>query len=327
MRIRTAVTLVAVAALVAMATPAWAACGVCGTPAAHSHAMGIGVGHSEATDSVAAGDEAAKQAKAALKGATPTVVLVFDCVKDPQAMLDAVARHFDAKTIYGCSSYNAITPTGPSGTVGVLALTGVHADAAIVALEGKNGHEACGKKIGEALKPAVANSKGHGKLMILIGDAHYPINQKLIDGVCGVLGQTFPISGGAAKGGLTYYQGKVHKTSNLGLLIAGDFTTGFAIKKAKTTKPMDVVNAAGEAFTKAVAGKKDKLQMVFAFDCGGRRGQMKDKRPLEVEQMKQAVGDVPIFGFYGSGETGRDGNDAPPKGVGYHICAAAIFRK
>lgn len=324
---RTALTIVAAAALIVTAGPAWAACGACGPKGGHAHGLGIGVGHSEAKDSVKAGDEAAMQAKSALKGKKAEVVIVFDCVKDKQAMLDAVAKHFEAKKIYGCSAYNAITHVGPAGTVGVLALTGVHADAAIFPLEGKKGHEACGKLIGEALKPAVAKNKDHGQLLVLIGDAHYPVNQKLIDGVCGVLGKTFPISGGAAKGGLTYYQGKVHKKSNLGLLISGDFTCGFAIKKAKTTKPMDVVNAAGEAFSKAVAGKKDKLQMVFAFDCGGRRGQMKDKRPLEVEQMKAAAGAVPIFGFYGSGETGRDGNDAPPKGVGYHICAAAIFKK
>ena len=313
---RTVLTIVMAAAVVAAASPGWAA-----------GELGIGVGHSEAKDSAAAGDEAAKQAKADLKGAKADVVLVFDCVNNKQAMLDAVGRHFDAKTIYGCSAYNAITQVSPSGTVGVLALAGVHADAAIAPVEGKSGHEACGKKIGEALKGAAARNKDHGQLLVLIGDAHYPINQKLVNGVCGVLGQKFPISGGAAKGGLTYYQGKVHKKSNLGLLISGEFTCSFAIKKAKTTKPMDVVNAAGEAFAKAVSGKKDKLQMVFAFDCGGRRGQMKDKRPLEVVQMKQAAGDVPIFGFYGSGETGRDGNDAPPKGVGYHICAAAIFKK
>ena len=309
---RTVVTIVIAAALVAAAGPAWGD-------------LGIAVGHSEAKDAATAGDEAAKLAKAALKGKKADVVLVFDCVKDKQAMLGAVAKHFKAEKIYGCSAYNAITRVSPSGTVGVLALSGVHVDAALSNLDG--GHEACGKRIGEALKPAVAKNKDHGQLLVLIGDCHYPINQKLVNGVCGVLGQNFPISGGAATGGRTYYKGKLHKKSNLGLLISGDFVCSFAIKKAKTTKPMDVVNAAGDAFSKAIADKKGKLQMVFAFDCGGRRAQMKDKRPLEVVRMKEAAGTVPIFGFYGSGEIGRDGNDAPPKGVGYHICAAAIFKK
>ena len=114
---RTVLTIAVVAALVATATPAWAACGACG-PKGAEHAMGIGVGHSELKDATKAGDQAAKQAKAALKGKKADVVLVFDCVKDQQAMLDAVAKHFDAKTIYGCSAYNAITQVSPSGTVG-----------------------------------------------------------------------------------------------------------------------------------------------------------------------------------------------------------------
>lgn len=320
-----------IAALLVSARTAGAHCGVCGKTGAKGEvgALTIGVGHSELKGAAEAGEEAAKQAKAAFKGAKANVVLVFDCVgggaKGKQTMLDAVAQCFDKSIIYGCSAYNAITQVSPSGTVGVLALGGVHADAALSNLDG--GHEACGKRIGEALKGAAEKTKDHGRLLVLIGDCHYPINQKLVDGVCGVLGEKFPISGGAAKDGLTYSKGKVYTKSNLGLLISGDFTCRFAIKKAKTTKPMDVVNAAGDAFRKAIGDRKDKLQMVFAFDCGGRRGQMKDKRPLEVVQMKEAAGSAPIFGFYGSGETGRDGNDAPPKGVGYHICAAAIFRK
>lgn len=210
------------------------------------------------------------------------MVFVFDCVnggpKGKQAMLDAVARHFPAEKICGCSAYNAITPTGPAGTVGVLALAGVRVDAALSNLDG--GHEACGKRIGEALKPAAEKNKDRGQLLVLIGDCHFPINQKLVDGVLGVLGEQFPVSGGSANGGLTYAQGKVHTKSNVGVLISGHFTCGFAIKKAKTTEPMDVVNQAGLAFKQAVGDRTDKLQMVFAFDCGGRRGQMKDKRPI-----------------------------------------------
>ena len=288
------------------------------------HAMTVAVGHSEATEPARAGEEAAKGAKAALKGKTPDVVFVFDSVgggdKGKQAMLDAVAKHFPAEKIYGCSAYNAITPTGPAATVGVLALTGVHVKAVLSNLD--DGHEACGKRIGEALKPTATKNKDHGQLLVLIGDSHFPINQQLVDGVLGVLGKQFPVSGGAAKGGLTYARG-----SNLGVLISGDFTCGFAIKRAKTTEPMDVVNQAGLAFKQAVGDKKDKLQMAFVFDCGGRRGQMKDKRPLEVKQMNEAAGKAPVFGFYGSGETGRDGNTAAAKGVGYHICVAAIFKK
>ena len=292
-----------------------------------SAAMTVGVGHSELIGGAAAGDQAAKQAKAALKGSEADVVLVFDCIEGlttaKQAMLDAVCKHFDASKVHGCSAYNAITPAGPAGRVGVLALSGVQADVALSDLVG--GHKACGERIGEALKAPARKTKDRGQLLVLVGACHYPINQKLVDGVCGVLGRQFPVSGGAAKGDLTYCRGKVHANSNVGILISGPFSCGFAIKKAATTEPMDVVNQAGIAFRQAIGARKSDLQMVFAFDCGGRRGQMKDKRPLEVAQMTEAAGNVPVFGFYGSGETGRDGNKAPPQGVGYHICVAALF--
>jgi hypothetical protein len=292
-------------------------------------AMTVGIGHSELAKPAEAGRQAAKQAKEALKGKTADVVFVYDSVEGgieaKKAMLAAVAEHFPADVIHGCSAYNAITPTGPAGTVGVLALSGVSVHTAMSGLTG--GHEACGKRVGEALAPAAKNSADRGQLLVLIGDCHFPINQKLVDGVLGALGKQFPVSGGAANGGLTYSKGKVYEKSNLGVLISGEFTCGFAIKKARTTEPMDVVNQAGLAFKQAIGKDGDKLQLVMAFDCGGRRGQMKDKRPLEVEQMNAAADGAPIFGFYGSGETGRDGNNAPAKGVGYHICVAAIFRK
>ena len=40
--------------------------------------------------------------------------------------------------------------------------------------------------------------------------------------------------------------------------------------------------------------------------------------------MKAAVGDSPLFGFYGSGEIGPKDNDSPPCGVGYHIAICVI---
>jgi len=40
--------------------------------------------------------------------------------------------------------------------------------------------------------------------------------------------------------------------------------------------------------------------------------------------MKQAAGDIPIFGFYGSGEIGSKDNVSPSKGVGYHLVVCAV---
>ena len=319
---------ISVAVVVTVAVPAML--GQVPPAAAAEGKVVVACGHSEKTDAAAAGSEAAKQAKAALKGTAAKVVLVFDSIGGKadakQKILDAIAKSFDASIIYGCSSYNAITPVGGSATVGVLALGGaVRADAALANLDG--GHEACGKKIGEALKDAEAKTKNRGRVLVLIGDCHVPANDKVVKGVCGVLGEKFPVAGGAAMGGWTYCKGKVVPKSNLGLLISGEFRCSFSLKKAKGNKPMDVVNAAGVAFREAIGKDKDKLALVFAFDCGGRRGQMGKDRPKELKLMKDAAGAAPVFGFYGSGETGPPDNDSAPRGVGFHICACAVIGK
>ncbi|MGB2820231.1 MAG: FIST C-terminal domain-containing protein, partial [Phycisphaerae bacterium] len=168
-----------------------------------------------------------------------------------------------------------------------------------------------------------------GKVLILIGDCHVPANDKLVKGVCGVLGEKFPVAGGAAKGGLTYCKGKVVPKANLGLLLSGDFKCGFSAKKAPggKPKPMEVVNTTGEAFKQAVGDNRDQVMVVLAFDCGGRRGQMGKDRPKELAEMKKVVGKAPIIGFYGSGETGPASTGAAPKGVGYHIVTVALLAK
>jgi len=316
------------ALLLAAAPEAYAACGACGSGKAHG-GITVGSAHSVLTEAVAAGTEAAKKAKAALGKDKAKVVLVFDSIPGKadvkQKVLDGVATVFDKSIIYGCSAYDAITQDCNVSTVGVLALGGdINVASATANLDG--GWEACGKKIGEAIKPAVEKTKDHGQLLVLIGDCHVNKNDALAKGVCSVLGEKFPTAGAAANGGLTYVKGKVLTKSNLGLLLSGHFKPSFSAKKAKGKKPMDVVQAAGDAFEQAIGKNQDKLVMVFAFDCGGRRQQMKGQLPKELELMKAAAGKAPIFGFYGSGETGPKDNDSAPRGVGYHIAACALIK-
>jgi small ligand-binding sensory domain FIST len=64
---------------------------------------------------------------------------------------------------------------------------------------------------------------------------------------------------------------------------------------------------------------------MLAFDCGGRRGKLGANVPKELEAMKAVAGDVPIFGFYGSGEIGRVDADTASRGDGYHLSATAII--
>ena len=293
--------------------------------AAAAPAVVAGTGHSALKDAGKAGVEAATKAKAALGGQAAKVVIVFDSLpgKVPvkEKLLAGVGKVFDASIIYGCSGYDPITQESNFGTVGVLAIAGkIEATGKASNLEG--GHEACGRRIGEALKPSVPE-KG-GRVVLLFGSCHVPADDKLVKGVCSVLGEKFPAAGAAAsKGEFAYCKGKVLRKSNIGLLLTGAFKCGFATKDGKGVE--GVISSARDAVAQAAGADKSKAALVFAFDCGGRRGTLKQDRVKELDAMREAIGKVPIFGFYGSGEIGPKDNNSPARGVGYHIAACVII--
>lgn len=286
-----------------------------------------GNGHSELPDPQKAGTEAARKAKAALGKQKAELVLVFDSVgngaEGKQAMLSGVASVFDPSIVYGCSAYAPITQDCNTGTVGVLAIGGdVRAVAAVAKVAGD--HEACGKKIGRSLKAAAA-PESTGRLVLLMGACHVPANDALVRGLSSVLGEKFPVVGGAALNDFLYYRGKLAPDSNLGLLLTGDFQCGFSAQNAPADEKERVIAVAGEAAEQALGKQKDRAKLVLAFDCGGRRDQMGGEIDKELQAIRRAIGNTPLFGFYGSGETGPKDNNSPSRGVGYHIIICAIL--
>ncbi|MBM4035653.1 MAG: hypothetical protein FJ291_28265 [Planctomycetes bacterium] len=331
----------------------------CGAQALAAGKLAVGNGISMAKEPKAAGEEAAKKAKAALGEAAPKLVLVHysgPLIGKAAEVAEGVAAVFPKDIIYGCGAYSALTQESNDAAAAVLALGGdVTVTAAVAATAGPKDDAECGKKLGEALKDAAA--KGPGKVLILFGACHIPRNDRVVKGLCGVLGEKFPIVGAAAfqddivfKGDLVRARyeeredknlgGVVRKdavtgkvlpgwamvgASNVGILLTGDFSCGFGLMKDMT--PEGLINSARDTFKAAIGDKKDKLALVLVFDCGGRRGEMQKHKNFEKEldAMKEAAGSAPIFGFYGSGEMGCAGPDAAPKGVGYHIAACAII--
>lgn len=288
----------------------------------------FGIGQSKATDAEAAGAEAAQQAADALEGEKPQLVLVFNSdalASDHEAMLAGVSGVFDADVIHGCNTYSPLTSEGSDSTVAILAIAGdVEITIATAETAGPDDDVACGKRIGEQLQAAAA-APATGRLLLLFGACHVPRDNQLVQGVSSVLGETFPIIGGAAKGDLTYAKGKSIPNSNVGILFTGDFSVGTALKKDMSKEGL--ITSAGDAFREAIGDNGQRLVLTLVCDCGGRRGKMLENGnyPEEVAAMKAAAGDSPIFGFYGSGEIGCDGTGAAPAGVGYHIATAAIF--
>lgn len=289
-------------------------------------ALVSGNGCSMSKDAKAAGEEAAKKAKAALGEAAPKLVLVHysdPLINKAADVIAGVAAVFPKDVIYGCGSYSALTQESNDAAVAVLALGGdVAVSAAVAATKEPKEDAECGKQIGEALKDAAA--KGPGKVLILFGACHIPRNEQVVKGICGVLGEKFPIVGAAAMRDDIVVKGELVKQSNVGILLTGSFACGFGLMKDMTVEGL--INSARETVKTAIGEKKDKVALVLVFDCGGRRGEMQKNKNLEkeLEAMKEVAGATPIFGFYGSGEMGCAGGDAAPKGVGYHISACAI---
>jgi hypothetical protein len=318
--------------LAVTAAPADAACGACGAKgkATHSHAVSAGTGYSAIEDPQKAGVEAATKAKKNIGKIKPKLVLVFGMAKkfDQAKALEGVTSIFDASLVYGCGGYNTITEEGNAGTVSVLALGGEIAVTPVIA--GEKDLTESGKKIGEGLKKA-SEVKASGKVVVLIGDCHVPSNDKVVKGISSVIGEKIPVVGGAAMGGLTYCKGKIAgKGKNIGILITGNFTVGCSTlnKGPKEVHENPLVAAAGQAFKDAVGDNLKHTALVFAFDCGGRRGRMGKDRPQELEAMQKVVGTkMPLIGFYGSGEMGPKACGQPSKGVGYHISACALINK
>ena len=326
--------LLAVALVMVAVQSADAKCGTCGAKgkagAKHAHAVSAGTGYSELTDGEKAGVEAAKAAKKAIGKVKPKLVLVFGMSQkfDQAKAVAGVVSVFDPKIVHGCAGYNTITEAGNAGTVSVLALGGEITVTPVIA--GEKDLEACGKKIGEGLKKA-SETKASGKVVVLIGDCHVPSNNKVVKGISSVIGEKIPVVGGAANGGTTYFEGKVvGKKQNVGILITGNFLVGCSTLNAG---PPDVhankiVAAAGQAFKNAVGKNVAHTAMVFAFDCGGRRGRMGKDRPEELKVMQAVVGKkMPLIGFYGSGEMGPKACGQPSAGGGYHISACALINK
>ena len=298
----------------------------CASGAGAAGPLACGSGVSTANDAKDAGTEAATKAKAALGDATPKLVLVHysgPLMKQSGQVVAGVVSVFDPALVYGCGAYASLTQETNGAKVAVLALGGeVAVTTAVAETKGKQDDVACGARIGEQLKDAAA--KGPGRVLILFGACHIPRNAEVVKGVSSVLGATFPIVGAAAYKDDIYVQGKLAKSSNLGILLTGSFGCGFGLNKDMSREGL--IASATDTFRSAIGGHKDKVALVLCFDCGGRRGAMQKHQIFaqELEAMKAVAGDAPIFGFYGSGEMGCKAAGQAPTGVGYHISACAI---
>ncbi len=283
----------------------------------------MGTGLSEHADAVKAGTAAAEQAKKALGDAPAGLVLVFDSYpKDAKAkLLEGVATVFDRKLIHGCSAAGPITehgnPKGPS--VGVCAIGGDIEVAAVCSPKIGKDHKAAGAAVGKAL-PKMAKAK----VLLLFGNCHLPRNMPLTEGVQTVMGKELPIIGGSSGGPSidTYFEGEVRGDVAVGILLGGDFKLAICARPGRKDHD-EIVRTAVDATKSAKQGLGAKPALGIYFECAGRRGKIKSLQ-AELDALQEVLGkDLPLIGFYGTGEIGpKEGGVC--KGVGYHAVCCLI---
>jgi len=301
----------------------------------------------ENEDAFAAGKEAAEALAAKLGGTVPHAVLMVDCfdsLGSKKKALAGVTSVFGAEKIFGGAVYGMYTQDGASDvdTVSLLALAGngLQVQAALTENMGSKGltiendEPALSAALG-AGGAAVAQQLpniGKSDLVILMGDAHSPKNQYLIDGLQTVAGKNVPVTGGSISknDGLTfvYYRGKMYSDAAFALTLNGGLSIGQAGRQAKSND--EVISTANEGATTALKALGSvKPAALIAFDCAGRMGKL-DNLSDEVTTIKTTMSPaVPIFGCYCAGEFGPadttiEKSDSVSTGRGWHAMFSAL---
>lgn len=283
-------------------------------------------GSSELSDPIQAGADAANKAKLALGKRDVKLVLVFDSLEGDLAakekLLQGASSVFDSSLVYGCSCFGPITQNSNVEYVAVMAISGdIQVSSAVSDLT--NGQKVCGKRIARDLLVTARSNKDKGSILLLLGDCHVPANDELVLGVKSILGEDFPIAGGAHPlNQYLYYKGKVVQHSNMGILIIGNFKCSFSSKASDNAH--GVVETAGQAMREAAGNMRNVSSPVFVFDCTSRMQALGKNRPDELSAMKGVTASTPFIGIYGSGEIGPQSTDSPANGVGGHIVICAI---
>lgn len=257
-------------------------------------------------------------------------MLVFESYKgkeNKQAVVNALSELFPKEKIYGCSSYGPLTTQGfaKEDAVGVLAIGGEGVK--VVAVKADNASSDY-RKAGSSLARALGKPEPKESLLLLFGNCHVPSNDKVVKGVQEVLGKTFPVVGGSARGAdpLSYFRGEVYPNSVIRILITAPMKISLIRARSKVTEE-EVLGSALDAMEEVLDELEGSPNLVFAFECGGRQGALKDVTKEHRILAKALPKGTALFGFYGSGEIGPTATGAPSEGVGFHIVIGAIAVK
>lgn len=299
-----------------------------------------GVGVADLADSGAAGEAAASQAKAGLKG-TPAKVVVVGAAQSQVTpeLIAGVAKHFSKDIIYGCLTTSPLTAVSNfpdskniDAAVGVCvwALGGdvdVAVETVVTDMDDDDSYYNAGVALGEKIRPAVEGSQRPGKIIVTFGDQYNGNNKDLASGLNEGLGGTYAVVGVAAgnNDALEIVRGEIVKGTNVAILVAGEFRIGQALNGGTHT-PETADRTLGEAIAD-VDGEEPFFALIF--NCRRRRQGMLERQQLgqELEVIKKHLPGVEFFGLYGPGEIGSKAFGKPAEGVGFTVTAAVFVAK
>ncbi|MDP6544162.1 MAG: FIST N-terminal domain-containing protein [Phycisphaerae bacterium] len=299
-------------------------------------------------DATLAGTTAAAALKKAMGATAAKVVLVTDCFDDKELktkVVKAVTAVFSKDVVIGFSGYGAFTQAGANDldTVALLGIggDGIDVQTALVKNMGAKGlsfetdKDKLTKALGDGARKLAGQlkKKPDSQLLIAIPDAHSPKNQLFMDGLQGVFGKDFPITGGSISknDGETFlhYQGQLYSDSAIAIMLSGNFKVALAGRQAKTNDA--VISTAKSGAAEALKKLGAKPIAMIAFDCAGRKGKL-DNLEDELKAFQGVTGkDITLFGCYCAGEFGpADVKDKKPgvlsSGMGWHAMITFIGR-
>lgn len=291
-------------------------------PATAGGSIVMQTGMAENEDAYAAGRTAAEQLVERLNGVAPHAVMMMDCFDSAELKQQAIAgvsSVIDSELIFGGAVYGVYTQDGATNVDGIsllaLAGDGLQVQAALVENMGasklsiETQHEMLAAKLnagGAAVASKLVNP-AESDLIILMGDAHSPKNQLLLDGLQTVVGKEVAVTGGSISknDGLNYvyYRGAMYRDSAIAVALKGDLVAGQAGRQAKSNDEVISTAKEGAATAMKAVGRKAPIALI-AYDCAGRMGKL-DNLSDEVNIIKTVVSSsIPIFGTYCAGEFG-----------------------
>lgn len=212
-----------------------------------------GVGLSKHSDSYQAGYEAAKMASDRAGGGVPNFMIAFASVNFDQKEVVRGIRTAGGKALFaGCSDAGEITNEGP--TQKAVAVMAIRSDTISFYTGFGRGVKDGAREAGQAVAREVKEKADKPlRAFIMLPDVLTGNGADIVRGVLDVLGQHFPVVGGAAGDDFLfektyeYRDDEVESGAVAGVGLAGKFTMGIGVRHGWVPigMPMKVTKAAG----------------------------------------------------------------------------------